>query len=241
MSWAVILTPGIMATTIHGITVVGDTTHGMADITAPIIPGGHPGAGTGVGARLGAGDPPGDGAHRGVGDRRGYRPQSSSGAYRPHISQRQSGAIGGGRYSSGTGTTSGRYGGNRLGSTSTSRPATGVSGAGSYRPGYREPLGSPSNGATAPRGVTRGRSSQSGFSSPTRTPQNNSGYTPSTRYNSNGNNSGTYHNNSGSFGGSRGDSVPAVRAAVSAAARALPAAEVAEEADNRFSPSSQYI
>lgn len=71
MSWAVILTPGIMATTIHGITVVGDTTHGMADITAPIIPGGHPGVGTGVGARLGAGDPPGDGAHRGVGDRRG--------------------------------------------------------------------------------------------------------------------------------------------------------------------------
>lgn len=134
----------------------------------------------------------------------GYRPQSPSGAYRPHISQRQSGAIGAGRYSSGTRTASGRYEGNRLGSSSTSRPATGVSGSGSYRPGYREPLGTPSNGAATPRGVTRGRSSQSGFSSPSRTPQNNSGYTPSNRYNSNGNNSGAYHNNSSSFGGSRG-------------------------------------
>lgn len=71
MLWAVILMPDIMATTIHGITVAGDTTHGTADITAPIIPGGHPGAGTGVGARHGAGAPPGDGAHRGVGDPRG--------------------------------------------------------------------------------------------------------------------------------------------------------------------------
>ena len=71
MSWAVILMPDIMATTIHGITVVGDTTHGTADIIAPITPGDHPGAGTGAGARHGTGDLPGDGAHRGAGDRRG--------------------------------------------------------------------------------------------------------------------------------------------------------------------------
>lgn len=131
----------------------------------------------------------------------GYRPQSPSGAYRPHISQRQSGAIGSGRYSSGGRTTSGRYSGNRSGFTTTPRPSNGVSS--SSRPGYRQPLGTPSNGVSAPRGVTRGRSSQSGFSTPSRSSQNNSGYNSGTRYNSNSN-SGSYHNNSGSFGGSRG-------------------------------------
>ena len=124
-----------------------------------------------------------------------YRPQSSYGSYRPHTTQRPTGSTASHRYT--TGGSNYRNGvGSNVGVGTRQPSATGAT----ARPGYRQPLGTPSSVGT--QSATRGRNSSA---------QSNSYSAPATNhYNSSPSNS-TYRNSSsgssrgsstGSFGGS---------------------------------------
>lgn len=123
-----------------------------------------------------------------------YRPQSSYGAYRPNTTRTTSGAIGSGRYTTG--------GSNYRNGVSSSRNTT--NSASASRPGYRQPLGTPSVSGTSNGSYgTRGRS---GSTAPSSTSSGR--YTAPSNSHTNSSN-GTYRNNSsnsssGSFGSSRG-------------------------------------